>query len=113
LTLASCSSSRLLVSVFLGVVWVGCASPLQPADLVLTGGTIHTVAEAMPRATTVAIRDGEIVYVGDADGVERFVGPETETVDLGGRLVLPGFIDTHAHPVQAAGLAMHCGCRRR
>ncbi len=105
MTPASCSSSRLLVSVFLGVVWVGCASPLQPADLVLTGGTIHTVAEAMPRATTVAIRDGEIVYVGDADGVERFVGPETETVDLGGRLVLPGFIDTHAHPVQAAGLA--------
>lgn len=95
----------LLLGALLGAVGVGCASPLQPADLVLTGGTIHTVAAAMPSATTVAIRDGEIVYVGDADGVQRFVGPETETVDLGGRLVLPGFIDTHAHPVQAAGLA--------
>lgn len=84
---------------------VGCASPVPPADLVLTDGTIHTVSEATPRATAVAIRDGEIVYVGDDDGVERFVGPETEVVDLDGRLLLPGFIDTHAHPTQAAGLS--------
>lgn len=95
----------LLASVMLGLAWVGCASPLPPADLVLTGGTVYTVAEAAPRATALAIRDGEIVYVGDDDGVARFVGPNTQLVELDGRLVLPGFIDTHAHPVQSAGLS--------
>ena len=82
----------------------GCADTTPPADVVLTGGTVYTVAASMPLASAVAIRAGEIVYVGDDDGASRFVGPTTQVVDLAGRLVLPGFIDTHAHPVQAAGL---------
>jgi predicted amidohydrolase YtcJ len=47
----------------------------------------------------VAIHDGRLVYVGEEAGVSRFVGPSTRVVELGGRLVLPGFQDTHAHPL--------------
>ncbi|MCB9628889.1 MAG: amidohydrolase [Sandaracinaceae bacterium] len=104
-TKAALSCPRLLSVCALALGWVGCASSAAPADLVLTGGNIYTVAEAMPSASAVAIRAGELVYVGDDEGAARFVGPSTQVVDLEGRLVLPGFIDTHAHPVQAAGLA--------
>lgn len=84
---------------------LGCADAAPPADLILVGADIHTVADARPLASAIAVRDGVIVYVGDDAHASRFMGPSTHVVDLGGRLVLPGFIDTHAHPFQAAGLS--------
>jgi imidazolonepropionase len=45
------------------------------------------------------IRDWEIVAVGRSDEIEKQISPETEIVDAGGRAVLPGFVDAHAHPV--------------
>jgi predicted amidohydrolase YtcJ len=56
-------------------------------------------AEAAPVASAVAVRRGRIVYVGDDAGAAPFVGPRTEVVALDGRLVLPGFHDTHVHPL--------------
>ncbi len=81
----------------------GCARQLTPppADLVLTGGVVHTFDAARSRADAVAIRDGRIVAVGPAADVRRFTGPATRTVDLGGRLVLPAFHDAHVHPMSA------------
>ncbi|MFE2431221.1 amidohydrolase [Streptomyces sp. NPDC059373] len=73
----------------------------QPqADLVLTGGPVHTVGLAGARATSVAVRDGRITAVGH-DEVRELIGPRTEVVDLAGRLLLPGFQDAHIHPVGA------------
>jgi hypothetical protein len=54
--------------------------------------------EALPVASAVAVRDGRILYVGDDAGASALVGGDTEVVELGGRLVLPGFHDTHVHP---------------
>lgn len=51
-----------------------------------------TIAEAL------ALRDGFILKVGSDDEVKLFIGPDTRTMDLQGRTVLPGLIDTHAHP---------------
>jgi predicted amidohydrolase YtcJ len=76
-------------------------APTVSADLVLRGATIWTAHPEHPFARAVAIRDGVLVYIGDGDGVERFIGSETEVLDLPGRMVLPGFHDTHAHPVSA------------
>lgn len=78
---------------------------VQPADLVLTGGAVYTLA-ARPWAEAVAIRDGRIVYVGDAAGVSDLRGPETISLDLPGRMVLPGFHDRHVHPA-AGGLELN------
>ncbi|CAM5706786.1 amidohydrolase [Streptomyces griseorubiginosus] len=74
------------------------------ADLVLTGGPVHTVDPARSRATSVAVRDGRIVAVGH-DEVRELIGPRTEVVDLKGKLLLPGFQDAHVHP-QGAGLEL-------
>ncbi|MDH5284378.1 MAG: amidohydrolase family protein, partial [Gemmatimonadota bacterium] len=75
--------------------------PAVNADLVLRGAAIWTADPERPLAEAVAIRDGLLVYVGEDAGVERFIGIETEVLDLPGRMVLPGFHDTHAHPVSA------------
>ncbi|MFE5005444.1 amidohydrolase [Streptomyces sp. NPDC056696] len=69
-----------------------------PADLVFTGGPVHTLSPARSRATSVAVRGERIVAVGH-DEVRELVGPATEVVDLKGKLLIPGFQDAHAHPV--------------
>ncbi|MFF1357438.1 amidohydrolase [Streptomyces sp. NPDC058297] len=69
-----------------------------PADLVFTGGPVHTLSPARSRATSVAVRGERIVAVGH-DDVRDLIGPATEVVDLAGKLLIPGFQDAHAHPV--------------
>jgi predicted amidohydrolase YtcJ len=71
---------------------------MDAADLVFTGGPVHTVDAARSRATAVAVRGERIVAVGH-DEVRDLIGPGTEVVDLAGRLLVPGFQDAHAHPV--------------
>ncbi len=61
-----------------------------------------------PTASAVAVRSGRIVYVGDDAGAEALVGPATEVVDLAGRMVLPGFHDTHVHPVSGGTALGDC-----
>jgi len=70
----------------------------QPAaDLVLLNGKIWTVNEAQPRAEAVACRGNRIAAVGSNDDIRAWIGPATQAIDLGGKLVLPGFNDAHVH----------------
>src|SRR3954466_1328661 len=71
---------------------------MDPADLVFTGGPVHTADAARSRATSLAVRGERIVAVGH-DDVRELIGPRTEVVDLAGRLLIPGFQDAHVHPV--------------
>jgi hypothetical protein len=80
------------------------AAPTAPADLVLTGGKIYTADEAHSTATTLAVKDGKVVFVGSAAAAKRWIGPQTKTEPLGGRLVLPGLIDAHLHPLDIVDL---------
>jgi predicted amidohydrolase YtcJ len=73
------------------------------ADFLLVNAGVHTVDPSLPRASAVAIRRDRIVAVGGDEIVADFRGPLTETIDLHGRTVLPGFQDAHAHP-SSAGL---------
>ncbi|MET9804602.1 amidohydrolase [Streptomyces sp. NPDC006368] len=73
-------------------------APHRTADLVFTGGPVHTVDPLRRRATAVAVRGSRIVAVGDSE-VHGLIGPRTEVVDLRGRLLIPGFQDAHVHPV--------------
>src|SRR5215213_1040662 len=77
------------------------ASRLRPADLVLLGGSVMTMDAARPSAHAVAIGGGRILAVGEDRSILELAGPRTRRFDLGGRTVLPGFIDAHCHPVQA------------
>ncbi|MFF8289548.1 amidohydrolase [Streptomyces sp. NPDC016309] len=82
------------------------------ADLVFTGGPVLTPDSAPgpdgAPATAVAVTGGRISAVGDPHHVHELIGPRTEVVDLGGRLLLPGFQDAHVHPVPAGLESARC-----
>jgi predicted amidohydrolase YtcJ len=69
----------------------------KPADTVFKNGYVYTVNPGDRAAQAVAVRDGRIVYVGSNQGANAFVGPSTKVVKLGGKMMLPGFIDSHTH----------------
>ena len=75
----------------------GPALAAPPADSVILGGPIYTADDAAPTAEAVAISGGRIVYVGSRAGVSAFTGPATQTLDLKGAALFPGFTDSHAH----------------
>ena len=66
-------------------------------DTAFVNAAVLTMDEAVPRAEAVAVDDGRIVAVGSRAEVEGLVGESTIVVDLQGRTLLPGFIDSHAH----------------
>lgn len=78
------------------------------ADLALRGGAIYTVDGARSWAQAIAIDDGRIVYVGTDAGASDYIGPETQVVDLKGRMVVPGFQDVHIHPISGGIEAIGC-----
>src|SRR3954469_18827178 len=69
----------------------------QPADLVLRGGHIITVDSGWHVAQAVAVRGGRFVAIGNDATVARYVGPNTQIIELAGKTVVPGLIDSHLH----------------
>jgi predicted amidohydrolase YtcJ len=69
----------------------------KPANTVFKNGSVFTVNPGQRTAQAVAVRHGKIVYVGSNRGVKAFVGPSTKVVDLGGKMLMPSFVDSHAH----------------
>jgi len=67
------------------------------ADLLLLNGQVWTVDKAQPAAEAVAIWQGRILAVGKSADLKPLAGPKTRVIDLHGRRVLPGFIDSHIH----------------
>ena len=70
--------------------------------MVLTNGKIYTVDPALPWAQAVAIDDGKYRYIGDASGIDAFVGEGTRVIDLAGKMAMPGINDAHVHPMQGS-----------
>ena len=73
-------------------------------ELVLVNGHVVTMDPARPRAQALAVAHGRVVEVGDGAAVRAIAGPNTRVVDLGGRTVVPGFVDAHNHPAVAGRL---------
>lgn len=67
------------------------------ADMIFKNGIVVTVDSANSLCEAVAVKGNRIVYVGDNAGVEMWLGPDTSVIDLAGRALLPGFIDSHMH----------------
>ena len=78
------------------------SAPAQEIDTVLVNGKILTVDPQSSIRSAVAIRDGRIAAVGSDADIRRLAGPRTRTIDLQGRTVVPGLIDSHIHAIRAA-----------
>jgi predicted amidohydrolase YtcJ len=85
----------ILFVALLPLLVLSCSAP--SADIVLKNGEIYTMEDARPWAKSIVIAGNRIMVVLDDNDIDRFVGPETRVIDLGGRLVVPGFIDAHTH----------------
>ena len=89
-----------LVILTLGLAMVACAAMSRGdvADTLYTGGDIITMRGPQPEmAEALAVKNGKIVFVGPLAEAKALVGPATTTIDLAGKTLLPGFIDTHGH----------------
>ncbi len=73
------------------------------AEVIYRGGPILTMDDAIPRVEAVAVAGGRIIAAGTAADVAALQGPDTVVVDLGGRAMVPGFVDSHGH-VMMGGL---------
>jgi predicted amidohydrolase YtcJ len=76
---------------------LAAADEIRMADLVLFNGRVFTVEKSMPWAEAVAVRDGKIIAVGADTDVKKLIDKNTQTIDLQGKLLLPGFNDAHLH----------------
>jgi predicted amidohydrolase YtcJ len=82
-------------------VALASAAQAQSADTILLNGKIVTLDAKSSVAQAVAIRDGRVMAVGANDEIRKLAGPATKTVDVGGRTVIPGLIDSHIHALRA------------
>src|SRR5215471_603856 len=74
----------------------------QTPDTALVNGKIITLDERSTIAEALAVRDGKIEAVGGSADIRSLAGPATRIIDLGGRTVIPGLIDSHMHAIRAA-----------
>jgi hypothetical protein len=86
----------------LGAALGGVAAVAQPPDLVLLDGKVVTVDAQSSVHDAVAIRDGRILGLGTSAEMRALAGSTTTVVELGGRTVIPGLIDSHLHAIRAA-----------
>jgi predicted amidohydrolase YtcJ len=82
--------------------------PRPSADLVLRGGAVFTAVAGAPLAEALAVRAGRVAFVGSNLEAARFVGPTTRVIDLGGKFVMPGIVDGHAHPLKGGRILASC-----
>ena len=99
-------ASSLAVAAMLSQMPAFAREPVK-ADLVLKNGRVYTVDGSHRIAEAMAVKSGKVVFVGDNRAVEAFVDRKTIVEDAGGKLILPGLVDAHIHPI---GIVDFGGC---
>src|SRR6185295_18028144 len=84
------------------VAGAGARAASAPADWVVTDARIYTADSKRSLAEALAVSADKVVFVGSAAEAQKWIGPNTKTQRLGGKLVLPGLIDAHMHPLGIA-----------
>ncbi len=88
---------KLLLSIAAALLTSISMASAQVADTIYTNARVYTVNPAQPWAEAVAIDDGALIAVGSAKDASKFAGKDTRIVDLKGKMILPGFFDSHIH----------------
>lgn len=78
-------------------VMTACTSNKKSADLVIFGESIYTMDDNLPKATGVAVENGKIIFVGSESDAKELIGDSTKVIDLEGKTMTPGLIESHAH----------------
>ncbi len=84
------------------LVALSAVTHAQSADTVLINGKILTVDDQSSIRDAIAVRGGRILAVGSTADIRKLTGPSTRSIDLQGRTVIPGLIDSHLHAIRAA-----------
>ena len=75
---------------------------MAAADMVFYNGQVFTAEASQPRAQAIAVDDGRILQVGSDAAILALADASTQRIDLAGKVLMPGMIDTHSHPVMGA-----------
>ena len=87
-----------------GVALLFSGATCADADWVLRGGTIYSMDDVASHFSALAIADNRIVWMGDTEAAIAHIGDDTQVMELEGRTVFPGFIDTHIHSMDTLPL---------
>jgi predicted amidohydrolase YtcJ len=101
-TMQSRSSHLAILGLAAALAMSAAAAVAQSPDTALVNGKIITLDERSAVADALAVRDGKIMAVGRSADIRDLAGPATRIIDLGGRTVIPGLIDSHMHAIRAA-----------
>jgi predicted amidohydrolase YtcJ len=77
-------------------------------DTMYLGGAVHTMDRGRPRATAVGVSGPDITFVGEDAEADSHISPSTRVINLRGKMLLPGFHDTHSHPTTASVFVNEC-----
>src|SRR5687768_10374419 len=94
-TIALCASSGAIAQT--ASTSVPASRITGPADLILVNGRVYTVDDSRPMVSGLAVRNGRILLAGSDMEVRALAGLRTRVIDAGGRTVIPGMVDAHAH----------------
>jgi predicted amidohydrolase YtcJ len=83
---------------FTCAVFLAVLAAAEPADLIVLNANVLSMDGNHPVAKAFAVKAGKFARVGSSATIKRLAGPKTHVLDLGGKTVVPGFIDAHAHP---------------
>ncbi len=92
----------------LAIALAGPALAADPADTVFRNASVYTMDATRSWASAVAIRDGRIVYVGDEQDIGAYIHHTTRVINLNGRMIMPGFHDSHIHPMSGGLRLVRC-----
>ncbi len=92
----------ILIPWLLAIGLCGFVQAADEADLILHHGRVVTVDRDFSIRQALAVKGDRLLVVGSDEEVLKTRGPKTAVVDLGGKMVLPGLIDSHTHPTGAA-----------
>jgi predicted amidohydrolase YtcJ len=90
---------RFIPNLLMAAVSFASMEAMAGTDLVLINGKIFTADRAQPKAQALAVQDGKVLQVGSDAQIKALITPDTKVVDLGGKTLMPGLIDTHSHAI--------------
>jgi predicted amidohydrolase YtcJ len=97
-----------LLAAFYHIPSAGTSVENGTADTILTNGKIYTANPDQPWAEAVAIKGGKFDFIGSSSEVKKFLGRQTEVIDLGGKMAMPGLYDSHVHPIYGGLKQFEC-----